>query len=99
MKHERGTPCYACTIDISGRGQKRELLVARWELYEDIVEYIESLPLGAILRRAELVDRFGRGPTVWNVSYLVLRDMRFHGILHPRKIRWGGNVMSYRKAV
>lgn len=90
--------CYACTIDISGRGQKRTKQLYRWMLYEEMVEWIETLPVGAIIYHSTMArEVFNGGPDNWHVSYLVLRDMMFHGIL--RGVRRGPNVRWYEKVM
>jgi hypothetical protein len=99
VKHERGSPCYACTIDISGRGQKRAKMIARWCRYEDMVEYVESLPRGTQVTRRVLVDHFGRSPDHWNIAYLVIRDMWMHRILRAQVVREGGNIFRYTKVL
>lgn len=92
--------CYACQVQVDRAGPMSEKRLARWRRYEEMVEYIESLPAGAEVWRPVLArEIFDGGPSNWTVSGLVVRDMALHGLLVPVRHRLGGNVRYYRKAM
>jgi hypothetical protein len=90
--------CYACQVRVDRQGSMSEKRLARWERYEQMVEYIETLPRGAEVWRPILARKvFGGGPTNWTVAGQVVRDMAAHGLLQPVTHREGGNTRYYRK--
>lgn len=99
----RPTSCYACAVDISGRGQKLAKMQFRWDLYEQMVEFLETLPAGSVINipwlAREAYDWDAGMPDRYAVARLVVRDMYHHKILRPVRVRLGGNVYQYRKAL
>lgn len=92
--------CYACQVQVDRPGSQAQKRLARWQRYEEMVEYIETLPRGAEVWRPVLArDIFGGGVANWTISGQVVHDMALHGLLHPVRHRVGGNVRYYRKVM
>lgn len=98
--NEQGYKCYACNIGIEKNFQNSYKRLTRFIRYEQMVEFIETLPVGAELSRVWLARvAFDGGPDNNNIAYLVVRDMAMHGILEPLNVRQNGKVHSYRKVL
>lgn len=86
--HHAGYRCYACSIDISGKYRNESKMAIAFGIYEQVVEYIEALPLGAIFNRMSVWRALGRGYKECHITYHVIRDMYAHGIIEC--VRTGG---------
>ena len=53
--------CYACQVRVDRQGSMTEKRLARWERYEQMVEYIETLPRGAEIWRPILDSIYATG--------------------------------------
>lgn len=73
--------CYACSIDVTGAFRNEGQMMSAFYEYERAVEYIESLPSGAIFNRMSVWRATGQGISNYHLVYHAIRDMYFHGIL------------------
>lgn len=95
VHHGNLRKCWACTVGSDREGtypgtHARRVLVGptamqrertRFELYEYVVEYLEELAPGAVIRRPEVAKVLGGGPTVFGIVQLAVQDMVLHGLL------------------
>lgn len=84
--HQPVHRCWACTIgrEVPPRYTNPGTIartLGRFALYEHVVEYLESLPAGTVIRRPEVVRALGPGPAMFGMVQLVVQDMVLHGLL------------------
>lgn len=74
--------CYACAVIVTTGVHTRTRKIQTFEIYESVVEYLESLPSGAVFHKVNVWRALGGGPTIHNVVTHVFHDMRLHGLLY-----------------
>lgn len=81
--HESSTKylCHACNIDVENIYRNSTQMMQAFYEYESVVEYIESLPRGAVFKRTEVWKALGKGYSLWTYVTYATRDMALHGLI------------------